>query len=276
MGFRVWLYRGMVRDDRAMTSLRSPTSIVITGASSGIGAALALEYAEPGRTLLLTGRNAGRLDQQADLCRAKRAEVRTAVVDVTDRQAMADCLAEVEARAPVDLLIANAGISGGTSGAGEGEGQARAIFAANLDGMLNTVHPLVPRMVARRRGQIALMSSLAAFRGMPGAPAYCAAKAAVRIYGEGLRGELWQHGVTVSVICPGFVRSAMTAVNDFPMPLLMDADRAARIIRRGLARGRARIAFPWPNAVVAELIGALPPALTDALVRRLPKKAARG
>ena len=254
--------------------MTSPAGILITGASSGIGAALAEAYAAPGVALVLTGRDAGRLDDQAGRCRSKGADVWTAIVDVTDRAAMAACLIEADDRRPIDLLIANAGISGGTSGAGEGEDQARAIFAANLDGVLNTVHPLVPRMTARGRGQIALMSSLAAFRGMPGAPAYCAAKAAVRIYGEGLRGELWGHGVIVSVICPGFVRSPMTAVNDFRMPLLMDADRAARIIRRGLARGRARIAFPWPNAVLAGVFGALPPGLTDAVVRRLPKKAA--
>ncbi len=116
------------------------------------------------------------------------------------------------------------------------------------------------------------MSSLAAFRGFPGAPAYCASKAAVRVWGEALRGELYGAGIGVSVICPGYVRSSMTAVNDFPMPLLMDAERAARIIRRGLARNRPRIAFPWRLYAAVWLISALPPSLTDPLLRRLPKK----
>ncbi len=128
-------------------------------------------------------------------------------------------------------------------------------------------------MRPRGRGQIAIMSSLAAFRGFPGAPAYCASKAAVRVWGEALRGELHDAGIGVSVICPGYVRSPMTAVNDFPMPLLMDAERAARIIRHGLARNRPRIAFPWRLYTAVWLLSALPPRITDPLLRRLPKKA---
>jgi len=134
------------------------------------------------------------------------------------------------------------------------------------------VLPAVDCMRPRGRGQVAIMSSLAGFQGFPGAPAYCASKAAVRVWGEALRGELHGAGIGVSVICPGYVRSPMTAVNDFPMPLLMDADRAARIIRRGLARNRPRIAFPWRLYAAVRLISALPPAFTDPLLRRLPKK----
>jgi len=116
------------------------------------------------------------------------------------------------------------------------------------------------------------MASLAAFRGFPGAPAYCASKAAVRVWGEALRGHLHGSGIAVSVICPGYVRSPMTAVNEFPMPLLMGAERAARIIRRGLERDRARIAFPWRLYAAVRLLSALPPGLTDPLLRRLPEK----
>src|SRR4029453_5777711 len=127
--------------------------------------------------------------------------------------------------------------------------------------------PLVPRFTKRRRGQFALMSSLASFRGFPGAPAYCASKAALRIWGEALRGDLAPHGVEVSVICPGFVMSRMTPRNKFRMPMLMPAEQAAAIIQRGLARNRARIAFPFPLYVAAWLAGVLPPALTDPLFR---------
>jgi short-subunit dehydrogenase len=127
-------------------------------------------------------------------------------------------------------------------------------------------------MAERGSGQIAVMSSLAAFRGFPGAPAYCASKAAVRVWGEALRGDLHRRGVAVSVICPGYVRTPMTAVNRFPMPLVLDADRAARIIRRGLARNRARIAFPWPTYAMVRLLAALPIGLTDLALRRLPAK----
>ena len=116
------------------------------------------------------------------------------------------------------------------------------------------------------------MSSLAAFKGFPGAPAYCASKAAVRLWGESLRGEIHEDGIGVSVICPGFVKSRMTAVNDFPMPLLMEGDRAAQIIQRGLQKNRARIVFPFRLYVVVWALAILPATLIDPLLRRLPQK----
>ncbi|MDY0884027.1 SDR family NAD(P)-dependent oxidoreductase [Dongia soli] len=249
-----------------------PRHILITGASSGLGAALAAAYAAPGRRLSLAGRSAERLSAVADHCRDVGAEVEAAVLDITDPVAMADWMVRIDKTAPLDLVIANAGISGGTYGGSESEAQVRAIFAANVDGVLNTVLPVLPLMEARRRGQIALMASLAAHRGFPSAPAYCASKAAVKIWGEALRGQLAPHGVAVNVIMPGYVKSPMTDANDFTMPFLMSAQRAASIIRDGLARNRARIAFPWPMTMIAWLLGTLHPALTDPLLRRLPKK----
>lgn len=257
-----------------MTSSKSgpPRSILITGASSGIGEALALEYAGPSVSLFLSGRDERRLSAVADACRARDAAVEASVVGVTDRTAMESWLLASDGRNPLDLVIANAGISGGTSGNGEGPAQTRRIFEVNVTGLLNTVLPAIPPMRRRGRGQIALVSSAASFRGMPGAPAYSASKAAVRAYGEALRGALAPSGIRVSVICPGFVRSRMTDANSFPMPFLMDADRAARIIRRGLERDRGRIAFPWPTYAAAWLMGTLPPGLTDPLFRKLPRK----
>ena len=252
--------------------MREPRSIVITGASSGIGAALAKAYAGEGIHLALSGRNGGRLAAVAALCRATGATVDEGVLDVADREAMARWLDDCDRRHPIDLVIANAGISAGTGGGSEPQEQVRSIFAINLHGVLNTVMPLLPAMKQRGRGQIAIMSSLAAFRGFPGAPAYCASKAAVRFWGEALRGELWESGSRVSVICPGYVVSAITAANTFPMPMLMQADRAASIIKRGLAAERARIAFPWPLYFGAWLVGLLPPVLIDPVLRRLPKK----
>ncbi|MEQ8967052.1 MAG: SDR family NAD(P)-dependent oxidoreductase [Azospirillaceae bacterium] len=270
--------------------MRDPKTILITGASSGIGAALARLYAAEGVTLVLTGRDLDRLDAVAAACRDDGATVRHATVDVTDSAFLTRWLVEVDSATPIDLVIANAGVSGGGGGkdgaVGEPADQVRRLFAINVDGVLDTVLPIVDRMVerARRRkedglgdgphGQIALMSSLASFRGFPGAPAYAATKAAVRVWGEGLRPALAPHGVAVSVICPGFVKSPMTARNPYRMPFLMEADKAARIIRRGLARNRGRIAFPWPTYWMVLLLAALPPALVDRLLKRTPAKPA--
>lgn len=257
-----------------------PQSILITGASSGIGAALAKAYAAPGVHLALSGRNKDRLAEVAKICRGTGAEVVFQTVDVRDREAMNRWLNQVDAATPLDLVIANAGISAGTgSGStdgglftGEDETQVREIFAVNLHGVLNTVWPVITPMRARGKGQIAIVSSMAGFHGLPGAPAYAASKAVVRSYGEGLRGWLARDGVKVSVICPGFVESRITETNTFPMPFIMSAERAAEIIRRGLARNNGRIAFPWPMYLGVRLAALLPVGLLEKFTRRLPVK----
>jgi len=256
--------------------MREPKSILITGASSGIGAALAQEYAAPGVHLWLGGRDLQRLEDIESACRAKGADAELHVADVLDREALADWIGLADDAAPLDLVIANAGVSAGTGHGGESADQARRIFAINVDGVVNTVQPALEIMLRRPnanpRGQIALMSSLAAFRGFGGAPAYCASKAAVKSYAEALRTAHARDGIEVSAICPGFVRTPMTDVNPYPMPLRVDAPRAARTIRRGLAKNRGRIAFPWPLYATAWLLGTLPPGLSDAVIGRLPAK----
>jgi short-subunit dehydrogenase len=252
--------------------MKTPRSLLITGASSGIGAALALAYAAPQANLALAGRDGARLDAVAVACRSRGARVLSAFIDVTDRGAMAHWIDEVDAAAPVDLVIATAGISAGPGGDHESEQQTRKVFAVNLDGVINTVMPLVPKFVARGRGQIALVSSLASFSGFSGAPAYCASKAAVRIWGEGLRGHLRPHGIEVSVICPGFVGNRTTERTRYPRPFQMPAEQVAGIIKRDLARNCGRIAFPLPIYFVAWLAGALPPTLADAMFRRLSRR----
>ena len=252
--------------------MQAPRSILITGASSGIGEALAAEYAAPGVRLALCGRDPGRIGSVAESCRARGAAADARVLDVTDKAGVAAWIGAADDVRPLDLVIANAGVAGGRFGAGEGDEAARMVFAVNVDGVLNTVLPALARMRARRHGQIAIMSSLAAFRGFPGAPAYSASKAAVRAWGEALRGRHARDGVAVSVICPGFVVSRMTAGNPFPMPMLMSAERAAKIVRHGLARDRGRIAFPWPIYALVRLVAALPDGLIDPVMRRLPEK----
>jgi NADP-dependent 3-hydroxy acid dehydrogenase YdfG len=237
-----------------------PHHVLITGASSGIGAALARRLDRPDRRLTLLGRDRARLAALAEACAGATA---TVAVDVRDAAAMRSAVEDAFARAPVDLLVANAGISGGDPAV---------LMAVNVQGIVNTVEPALPLLRARGRGQLALMSSLAGFRGLPNAPAYCASKAAVRLYGEGLRGRLGRAGIRVSVICPGFIATPLTAQNPFPMPFLMSAERAAERIVAGLARDRARIAFPrrlyWPT-VLGSL---LPAALTDPIYLRFGSK----
>ena len=253
--------------------MQSPRHIVITGASSGLGAALARQYAQKGVRVGLIARRGALLKDLANALALTGAHVWIGVADVTDRESIARILLAEDSHNPIDLIIANAGISGGTFGAGESEEQARAIFATNYDGAMNTVMPLLPKMKERKRGQIALMASLAGFRGFPSAPAYCASKAALRVWGEGLRGEMIPHGVQVNVICPGYVDTAMTRANQFPMPFLMNAKRAAKIMVRGLKANRARIAYPFPTAFAAWLLAVLPPGWTDGMLLQLPKKA---
>ena len=230
-----------------MSALENPAHVLITGASSGLGAALARAYAAPGRTLSLGGRDADRLEAVAAACRALGATCLTRTADVLDAYAMADWVRAADAERPLALVIANAGISGGVHKHDDPRQAKDAdILATNVGGVVNTVEPALALMQERKAVQVAIMSSLASFRGFADAPAYCASKAAVRIYGEGLRRAYRDTSLSISVICPGFVRSPMTDANNFYMPMLMDTDRAARRIVHGLARDRARIAFPWP------------------------------
>ena len=247
--------------------MRSPKSILITGGSSGIGEALALEYAASGIHLALTGRDQARLEAVAGACRAKGAEVVTGLVDVRDAAAMRQWIEAEDDKTPFDLVIANAGVSREGLQDLDREARLRRVLATNIDGVINTVQPALDRMRVRERGQVAVMSSIASFLGMPRAIPYSTSKAAVRIYGEGLRGEARRDGIEVSVICPGYIRSPLTKNNTFPMPFLMDADRAAKIIRRGLARDAARIAFPFPMYALVWFMAALPAFVSDRLSR---------
>ncbi|MCR4378345.1 MAG: SDR family NAD(P)-dependent oxidoreductase [Rhodospirillales bacterium] len=253
--------------------MRQPKSILITGASSGIGEALALEYAAPGVHLALSGRDGARLEAVSEQCRNKGAEVLAAVLDVTDRTAMRAWIAQVDSAHALDLVIANAGISGGAGTAGgENEDQARAIFDVNFTGVLNTIWPAIDAMRLRKRGQIAITSSIAGMTPLPGAPAYSTSKVAVKAYAEALHGALKPEGIIVTAICPGFVESRITEQNNFPMPFFLGAPKAARIIRLSLTKRRVSIIFPWPLAAAAWLMGLLPPCWRVWILSRAPKK----
>ena len=247
-------------------------SIVITGASSGIGEALALHYAKSARFLALTGRDATRLESVAERCRARGADVTTACLDVGDRAAMSTWLAQYDSRHPVDILFANAGITGGARPGEllETSEESCRLFGTNTLGVLNTIHPLLPRMVARGRGQIAIMSSLAGLTPMPDAPSYAASKAAVLNYGLSLRTAMFEPGVKVNVICPGNVRTPMTTREIGWKPFEMPVERAVAAIERGLARNRPVIAFPLILTWLTRIGAMLPEP-----IRRVSEKAFR-
>lgn len=243
-------------------------SILISGASSGLGAALARYYAAAGVRLALGGRDTGRLAAVAAACRAAGAEVSTTAVDVTDASATRAWVLSEDEQRPLDLVIANAGISGET-GAVDADGEAALavrVYTVNVLGVLHTVQPLLPRLIARRGGQIGIMASIAGYRGLPRGPAYSGSKAALIVHGEAWRVNLAAAGVGVSVICPGYVRTPLTARHRFKLPFLMEPEVAARRIAAGLAANRARMVFPWQIRVAAWMFRVLPEPWTRRLV----------
>ena len=247
-------------------------SIFITGASSGLGKALAIAYAKPENCLFLCGRNKERLYDVAATCKEMGAEVYTYLFDVTDAFAAQESILNAESVAPIDLLIANAGISGGVLGEAEGNAQTRQVLNTNVFGVANTVLPLIDRMRSRKSGQIAIISSIAGYRGLPSAPAYSASKACVKAWGEALRGWLKSDNIKVNVVCPGFIKTPLTDVNVFKMPFLMQPDKAAKIIQKGIRKDKPIIAFPKPMAFAAWFMGAMPACIIHPLLRHLPKK----
>ena len=251
--------------------MRAPFGIVIiTGASSGLGAALAKAYAEPRVILGLLGRNRQRLDATVRACEAKGATVSDAAIDVTESSAMESWLRHFDRQHAVDLVIANAGTSAGPDPDSPSEGAAGVArqIAVNLLGTVNTVEPLLPAMCSRGYGQLAVVSSIAAYRGLPYSPGYCASKAGVRAYAEALRPRLERRGVGMTVVCPGFFDSPMTDRFDGPTPFLLRGERAARIVKRAIDRGRRRVAFPWPLVLGLQFCDFAPAAIGDAILWR--------
>ena len=172
-----------------------------------------------------------------------------------------------------DLVIANAGISHGTlTEAAEDVEVFREILDVNVTGLVNTFHPFVAPMRGRGSGRLVGIASVAGFRGLPGATAYSASKAAAIRYLEGLRVELHGSGVGVTTICPGYVRTPMTAANPYPMPFLIEADDAARRMARVIASGRRFAVIPWQMALVGRVLLALPDAWYDRLASRFGRK----
>lgn len=249
--------------------------VFLTGASSGIGEALARHYAARGATLGLVARRADRLDAlKASL--ATPAE--TYAVDVRDLPAMQAAARDFIAKHGVpDLVIANAGVSHGTlTEFADDIDVFRQILDINVIGMVNAFHPFVAPMREAGHGVLAGVASVAGYRGLPGASAYSASKAAAIRYCESLRVELRGTGVRVATICPGYIATPMTAKNPYPMPFIIPADEFARRFARAIDAGKTYAVIPWPMAIVAKLLAVLPNALFDAAFSRAGRKPRKG
>jgi len=239
--------------------------IFLTGASSGIGEAFARHYAGQGATLGLVARRKAQLDSIASSLGVACA---TYACDVRDGAALKAAGEDFIANHGIpDLVIANAGISHGTSTEIADDAQTfHDILDTNVTGMVNTFHPFVAAMRGRGSGTLAGIASVAGFRGLPGASAYSASKAAAISYLEALRIELHGTGLKVCTVCPGFIRTPMTAKNPYPMPFILDADDAVRRMARVMASGKSFAVVPWQMAILGRALRIMPNALLDRML----------
>ncbi len=251
--------------------MKNKRNILITGASAGIGSALALRYADENSRLILLARNEQKLIHVKKQCEAeiKGAELIYHCIDVRDTQALQTLIEMIDQQHPIDLVICNAGVTSsiGENGEPESWDVICNVIDTNLYGVLATLNPLLRYMKKRKSGQIAIVSSLGAYRGMPITPTYCASKAAVKSYGEALRGWLIEDNIKVSVICPGFVESELSAQFYGDKPMMMTATKAADIIYKGLQKNKANISFPFPLNLGMWFLAVLPAGISDGFMR---------
>jgi short-subunit dehydrogenase len=250
-------------------------AVWITGASSGIGRELALQLARRGDRVAVSARRAGELQKLAAEAAAGR--ILPYPVDVGDATAMARAADEIEAAlGPLDLAVFNAGTHAPVEIERFSAAPFRLLMEINYMGAVNGLAAVVPRFVARRAGHVAVVSSVAGYRGLPSASAYGPTKAALINLCESLKPDLDRYGVTISVINPGFVRTPLTDLNSFPMPFLMEPDAAARRIVAGLDKGAFEITFPRRFTFMLKVARMLPYALYFRLVKRAIRPAGRG
>jgi NAD(P)-dependent dehydrogenase (short-subunit alcohol dehydrogenase family) len=245
-----------------------PRSVLVTGASSGIGRALALEYARGGAHVAVCARRASELESLAAQVRELGAAALCLPVDVRDVDASAEAVRRADRElGGLDIVIANAGRGDLRHGSRLTWEHVGPVLDVNVRGAMATLVAAIPIFLAQQRGHLVGVSSLAGLRGLPMSAAYSASKAALSTFLESLRIDLAPAGVHVTDVQPGFVRTPMTEHSKHPMPLIWPSDRAARHIVRRLERAPAVIAFPWPLALAVRLGRLLPPSVYDRAVR---------
>ena len=238
----------------------------ITGASTGMGRELAVMLAARGVRVAATARNSAKLTELA----SQVPGIMPVPADVTNADEVAAAHARIMAAfGGIDLAILNAGVWDPMGASDFTAARVAATMAVNYAGLANAIEPLLPPMIAAKRGHIALVASVAGYRGLPKGAAYGPSKAAAISLAEVLQVDLERHGVKVSVVNPGFVETPMTAINKFPMPYLIKPDDAARRIIRGLQRGKFEIAFPWQTVAMLKLARVLPYSAYFWLVRNV-------
>ena len=247
-------------------------TILITGASSGLGYELAMQYSNPHSRLILIGRNEVKLNEIANLCQNKGAKTEIVVVDVTDKINMTKYITKFCNQYVIDIVIACAGVSAGTLEGPESSSQVEVIFDTNINGVLNTIMPLLPHMIAKKSGSIVIISSMAGLIGLSSAPSYSASKACVRVFGDALRGYLKQYNVNVNVVIPGYIKTPMTDVNNFPMPFMISAKEAAGKIIKAVANNKGVLAFPIITYILLKCLSCLPNQLINYINSNLPGK----
>jgi short-subunit dehydrogenase len=240
---------------------------IVTGASSGIGRALACQLAASGWRVGLIARRVELIESAARSIAVSGGVGAAAAADVGNRSALHEAIAELENRlGPTDVMVANAGFGAPTDLDPLNIEDVEQTMRVNLMGVIYSIEAVLPGMIARKSGHLLAISSLGAFKGLPGESAYCASKAAVNAYMEGLRIALRRKGVVVTTVCPGFVETPMTPM-DTAMPFKMTADAAARRIARLIARRRGGVArFPLPMSILMSVIARLPDAIVASLV----------
>ncbi|MEM1299915.1 MAG: SDR family NAD(P)-dependent oxidoreductase [Pseudomonadota bacterium] len=230
----------------------------VTGASAGIGRAVALDMAARGWRVYATARGAEKLESLVADAAGSKGEIIGVPGDVTSLDDMQEAMARITADGPLALAVFNAGIYKPMRAQNFSASEARQTFDVNLTGVANGLEPVLEHMINRADGHIALVASVAGYRGLPNAAAYSATKAGLIAMAEALAMDLVDLGVRISVINPGFVETEATSVNDFEMPMLLQPDEAARRIVEGLSKPGFEIRFPWQFAALLRLIGLLP------------------